>query len=123
MRIDIRSGEFCEHQELDNGCDHDPVSVSIEQGLLKTLSQFVAVAYEVFVGTADGMVLAKTAAEVGMQLAATGVEKYLVRDTCVSRVLLCLCQDQGEIIFYRTLLSVPVITPLFICANFSDYGL
>ena len=38
------------------------------------------VAFEVFLSTVDGLVLAKTAADVGLRMANTGLEKFIVRD-------------------------------------------
>ena len=56
------------------------ISVSLDRDLIKELSTFVAIAFEVFLSAADGLVLAKTKADVGQRMANTGVEKFIVRD-------------------------------------------
>ena len=47
---------------------------------MKELSNFVAVAFEVFLSAVDGLLLPKTAADVGLRMANTGVEKFIVCD-------------------------------------------
>ena len=56
------------------------MSVSLGQELSKELSNFVAVAFEVFPSAVDGLVLAKASADVGLRMANAGVEKYIVRN-------------------------------------------
>ena len=56
------------------------MSVSLDQDLIKELLNFFAVAFEVFLSTVDGLLLAKTIADMGLRMANTGVEKFIVRD-------------------------------------------
>ena len=57
------------------------MSVSLDQVLIEEPSNFVATAFEVTVAAVDGLLLAKTGADVGVGMANTGVEKFIVRDT------------------------------------------
>ena len=56
------------------------MSVSGDQDLIKELSNFVAVAFEVFSSAVDGLILAKASTDVRLKMANDGVEKYIVRD-------------------------------------------
>ena len=42
------------------------------------LAEFVVAAYKVFVTVVDGMMLAKTPANVGLKFASTRLEKFLI---------------------------------------------
>ena len=55
------------------------MSVSLDQDLIKELSNFVAVVFEVFLSAVDGLILAKASADMGLKMANAGVEKYIVR--------------------------------------------
>ena len=56
------------------------MSVSLDQDLIKELSNFMALAFEVFLSGVGGLVLAKASTDVGLKMANAGVEKYIVRD-------------------------------------------
>ena len=56
------------------------MSASLDQVLIKEPSNFVGAAFEVIVAAVDGLLPAKTAADVGVRMANTGVEKFIVRD-------------------------------------------
>ena len=51
-----------------------------DQDLIREMSNFVAVAFEVFLSTVEALLLAKTAADVGFRMANIGVEKFIVRE-------------------------------------------
>ena len=57
------------------------ISVSVDQDLIKELSNFMVVAFEVFLSAVDGGLRAKTTAHVGLRMANSGVDKFIVRDT------------------------------------------
>ena len=90
QRIDIRSGEFMLMADGAGEQRHDVMSVSLDQELIKELSNFVAVAFEVFLSSVDGLILAKASADVGVKMVNAGVEKYIIRD-----MILTMSEDLG----------------------------
>ena len=52
--------------------------------------KFVAVAFEVFLSAVDGLLLAKTVAELGLRMVNTCVEQFIVRD-----MILTMSEDPG----------------------------
>ena len=53
--------------------------VTVNQDLIKELSNFVVVAFEVFPSAVDGHPLPKIDADVGVRMANAGVEKFIFR--------------------------------------------
>ena len=79
-RIDIRSAEF---RPLADGVGwprRDVMLVTLDQNLIKELSIFVAVVFQVFLSAVDGLILAKASTGVGLKMAMATVEKNIVRD-------------------------------------------
>ena len=78
-RIDTRSGEFRPLAKAARQQRRDVMSVSLDQDTIKELSNFVAVAFEVFLSAVDGLIADKASTEVGLKMANAGVEKYTVK--------------------------------------------
>ena len=55
-------------------------SFSLDQDPIKELSNFVAVAFEVFLSAVEGLIVAKASTDVALEMANARVEKYIVRD-------------------------------------------
>ena len=84
------------------------MSVSLDQALIKELSNFAAFAFEAFLLAVDGLLLAKTTVDVGPRMANTGVENFIVRD-----MIRTISEDLG--FTYQHLLQV--LATYAVCTN------